>query len=47
MLFILNLIRQVQVVHLNVKALLLPLLQGGGELVRFSRARHDLDMRDA
>ncbi len=43
----LKLMRPVQVAHLNVKALILPLLQGGGELVRFSRTRHDLEMRDA
>lgn len=47
LLFVFKLTRPAQVAHLNVKALILPLLQGGGELVRFSRTRHDLERRDA
>ena len=47
LLFMFKLMRPVQVAHLDVKALLLPLLQAGGELVRLPRTRHDLEMRDA
>ncbi len=47
LLFVFKRMRPVQVAHLDVKALLLPLLQASGELVRLPRTRYDLETRDA